>query len=800
MLRAEIIPVEPDAVSTDEGKCESQCAVARCPCIMYKIMRGFFFCTALCALFPGIVQGAEPEGTSEKLDSAVVSVSRAGKSTPVTYTMVLRDELRKVNPINSLPMALSLQPSVVAVNEGGTGLGYSKMTVRGCKGSQINVTLNGITLNDAESQEVFWVNIPALSGLLSSVQLQRGLGTSAAGPGAFGASINMSTASVSSEPYASADFGYGSYNTFTASAAAGTGLLRNGLYFDFAYSRGITDGYIRNAFARVQSAFAVAGWMNEKNSLRLTWLFGDQSTGITWNGITLEQYEADRRYNEAGEYYDRYGNIRYYDNDTDNYTQHHLQLNYTRQFGENVVWSTTFNWTKGDGYYENYKAGKAFSKYNFPSDFRFINEAGETFTSSSKGDFIVRKGMDNSYCVINSDVRYSSGVLNLTSGVNLSLYDGDHIGSLVWSDILGDSYDYSAHEWYFNNGLKKEASVFARAECTPLPWIAVYADLQYRGIGLEMSGLDDDFYSLDRGFSWHFFNPRAGLSFCWNPRSKAYVSAALGHREPGRSDIKENIKSLSGDGYSLKPEKMLDIEAGYSYVADRLAVSANIYLMEYWDMLLETGKLSDVGYAVKENVDRSWRRGVEVSASWQALKWLRADANVSLSRNMIRNYTEYVQNVDTYDNWAATGRFTSFSYGRTHILMSPSVTGMARLSFSPFAGIFTNSLRTTTLSLDGKYVGRQFLDNTMADSRSIPAYFVSGLALTHEFNLAGRDRGQDAGRLGLGFYVSNIFNNMYYADGWCWKNFVEEADALVDGIGIYPQAPANFMLKVSYRF
>ena len=317
-------------------------------------MRGFLFIAAFMSLIPGAVQGADPEGTVEKLDSAVVSTSRAGDSTPVTYTMVSRRQLHEANPINSLPMTLALQPSVVSVNEGGTGLGYSKMTVRGSKGSQINVTLNGITLNDAESQEVFWVNIPALSSILSSVQLQRGLGTSASGPGAFGASINMSTASVASDPHAAVDLGYGSYGTFMATASAGTGLTRSGIYFDFAYSRGLTDGYIRNAYADVQSAFAVLGWMDEKNSLRLTWLYGDQHTGITWHGIDLDQYELDRRYNPAGEYYDQYGNVRYYDNDTDNYTQHHLQLNYTRQMTDRLLWTTTFNWTKGDGYYENY--------------------------------------------------------------------------------------------------------------------------------------------------------------------------------------------------------------------------------------------------------------------------------------------------------------------------------------------------------------------------------------------------------------------------------------------------------------
>ena len=331
-------------------------------------MRGFLFSAALCALVPFAAAAAvnEADVTSgnagnipaeeeinDRLDSVVVSASRAGKSTPVTYTMVSRQQLRQNNPINSLPMMLNLQPSVVSVNEGGTGLGYSKMTIRGSKGSQVNVTLNGITLNDAESQEVFWVNIPALTSLISSVQLQRGLGTSANGAGAFGASVNMSTASVTSDPHVSAEISAGSYNTFMTTVAAGTGLTKSGIYFDFAYSKNYTDGYIRNAKARVQSA-------------RLTYLMGDQHTGITWNGIDLDTYKTDRRYNSAGEYTDEFGNVHYYDNETDNYTQHHIQLNYTHQFPKNVVWSTTLNFTKGDGYYENYKAGESMSDYNLP--------------------------------------------------------------------------------------------------------------------------------------------------------------------------------------------------------------------------------------------------------------------------------------------------------------------------------------------------------------------------------------------------------------------------------------------------
>ena len=388
-------------------------------------MRGFLFIAALSSLIPFFAQGAEKEAADEKverLDSTVVTASRAGKDTPVTFTMIGKESLSRSNPQNSLPMNLAFQPSVISVNEGGTGLGYSKMTIRGSKGSQINVTLNGITLNDAESQEVFWVNIPALSSMISSVQLQRGLGTSANGAGAFGASINMSTASVGSEPFASAEMSVGSYGTFISTYAAGTGLMKSGFYLNAAYSRGLTDGYIRNAFADVLSAMAVMGWMNERNSLRLTWLMGSQHTGITWEGISPEQYEIDRRYNPAGEYYDQFGNVHYYDNETDNYTQHHLQLNYTRSFSDKFAWSTTFNYTRGDGFYENYRAGQPIAAFLMQSP-----SVGVDY-----GDFIVKEALGNDYFVLNSDVRYVSERLRMTGGISLSRYDGDHIGSGIY--------------------------------------------------------------------------------------------------------------------------------------------------------------------------------------------------------------------------------------------------------------------------------------------------------------------------------------------------------------------------------
>ena len=765
-------------------------------------MRGFSFLVALSALIPLSAQGAEKEAADEKverLDSVVVSSSRAGKDTPVTFTMVGKEQLRHSNPLNSLPMNLALQPSVVSVNEGGTGLGYSKMTVRGSKGSQINVTLNGITLNDAESQEVFWVNIPALSSIISSVQLQRGLGTSANGAGAFGASINMSTAAVSQDPFGSAEMSVGSYNTFVSTFSAGSGLMKSGLYFNAVYSRGLTDGYIRNAYADVQSAMAVLGWLKENNSLRLTYLMGDQRTGITWEGISPEQYVIDRRYNPAGEYYDQWGNVHYYDNETDNYTQHHFQFNYTHSFSDRLAWSTTLNYTRGDGYYENYKAGKPFSKYLMQNP--LIDGA-----EYEEGDFITREALGNDYYVIKSDLRYTSEKLSVTGGVNLSRYDGDHIGSVIWSDVLGDDYDYDTHQWYLNRGLKQEANAFVRGDMLFAGCLTAYADLQYRGVWLDMSGPEDDGVMLDHADNWQFFNPRAGLSWRLNPSSRIYASAALGHREPGRSDIKELIldanKAASAGaesrGVNIRPEKMVDIEIGYEYAADNLALSANIYLMEYWDMLLETGKLSDVGYAIKENVPRSWRRGIEISANWKPLEWLQVGGNMTLSTNKIREYTAYYEMYDNMNDWNYLGQH-KVDFENTDILMSPSVVGMATMTFRPFASS-SGSLKSAYATLNGKYVGRQYYDNTSSEERSVPAYFIADISLGYEIPIRSRFENIEASCLNLSFHIHNIFNRLYFADAWIWRAYFKEDDKYYSDTGIYPQAPLNCMFRLAYRF
>ncbi|MBQ9185951.1 MAG: TonB-dependent receptor [Bacteroidales bacterium] len=757
-------------------------------------MRGFLFIAA--ALVAGMTAASAQESEKqERLDSVVVSASRAGKSTPVSYTMVNRESLRQTNPINSLPMTLALQPSVVVSHEGGTGIGYSKLTVRGSKGSQINVTLNGITLNDGESQEVFWVNIPALTSILSGVQIQRGLGTSANGAGAFGASINMNTAFVGSEPSFSADFSTGSYSTHITTVRASSGLLSSGLYLDVLWSANTTEGYVKNGWGNSSSLLAVLGWLKENNSLRLTYLRGEQKTGITWTGVSLADMARDRRYNPEGLHYDENGNLKYYRNHTDNYLQQHLQLNYTHRFSDNWTWITTANYTDGYGFNERYKMNKKLSAYGFPSSFSYGNVNYKT-----KGDVIFRKTMDNGYWVLNSELKYKNDRLNAVAGVNVSRYSGDHYGELLWHNALGDGYDYeslnnhdSSNNWYFNNGKKKEVNVFGRGEYLIVSWLTAYADLQYRRVRLDMNGIDDeDDLPMDFGTTWNFFNPRAGLS-AEIGGGKLYASVAYGNREPGRSDIKEVIESnnLEGGNRKLKPEKMVDFELGYNYSGSNFSAGVNLYMMEYRDMLLETGELSASGYAIKDNVDKSYRRGVELSAAWQPSRAFGLSGNVTFSSNKILDYTKYYEVYDNLDDWGYIGQQTE-NFDKVTMLMSPSVTAAAIAEWSPLLNSACKALRSTKLSLTGKYVGKQYWDNTESSDRCIPSYFVSDASLTYELPLP-------LGSLGLGFYVNNLFGKKYYADAWVYRAFFQDGGWYQEE-GVFPQAPRNFMFKISYKF
>lgn len=709
--------------------------------------------------------------SAERLDSIIVNANRAGINTPVTFSEMSRKELQQGSAAHSLPMMLQLQPSVVATTEGGTGLGYTKLQVRGTDDTRINVTINGIAMNDSESQQVFWVNLPALQSFLNSAQLQRGVGTSSNGSGAFGASLNLESKNQGRKPYGAAEISIGSYNTHLSTVAAGTGISNKGFSIDMVYSRGETKGYIRNGKADLNSLYATAGWQTDKNQLKLSYILGDQHTGITWEGISLDMYEKDRRYNIAGEYYDDAGNVHYYDNETDNYRQHYIQGAWNHSFNHFLTWNTTFNFTKGDGYYENYKADTKFSKYGL--------ESGDP--SIKKSDFIVQQAMDNSYYAVNSTLSYEKGYWKASAALSYGFYDGNHFGDVIWCKNLPLEGKYT---WYENIGKKTDFSVFARGEYSGIENFTIYGDLQYRGVKYALDGIDKDFATLDWKEDYNFFNPKFGVTYLPDDNSRIYASVAVAHREPGRSDIKESIKS--GSASKLKAEQLVDAELGYRYLSPEFSFTANLYFMEYKNQLVATGKLSDVGYVIKENIPDSYRRGIEIAAGWQCCPVVRLDANLTLSRNKAVDYTAYI---DTYDNavdWNPVAQSEVF-FERTNLILSPEIIGMGMVTVSPG--------KKWDISLSGKYVGKQYMDNFNSSVSEVPAYFVSSFKILKSFNI-----GERSDALTASVVIDNLFNNKYYSYGWIYQAWFADGSSPYVEQGVYAQAPTNFMLKLAYKF
>jgi iron complex outermembrane recepter protein len=671
-------------------------------------------------------------------------------------------------------MLFALQPSVVATTEGGTGLGYSKISIRGTDASRLNVSMNGITLNDAESEEVFWVDIPFIQSFLKSAQIQRGVGTSTAGTASFGGGINMMTASPSEKAYGNAEFSLGSYNTYITSIGAGTGISKSGLSFDARYSHSETDGYIRNAYGKLNSLFTSFGWKNKNNLLRANYIYGDQHTGITWEGISLEKYYSDRRYNPSGEYYDAAGNVHYYDNETDNYKQHYIQVFYTHKFNQHLAWNSALNYTGGSGYYENYKGSAKFSKYGI--DPQVID--GVTY---KKSDIIIRQQLGNDYFSGYTGLSYVNNGLDLSGGAGYSYYGGDHWGNIIWS-MYNNNIEENL-QYYKNDGRKKELNFFVRANYEFGQYLIAYSELQYRNINYKMRGIDKDFFSLYNNKKYNFINGTFGLTCNLNVNNKFYASVSVAHRDPSRSDIKESIKAKRQE--ELNSERLVDYEIGYKYTSGKFTAMANLYLMEYKDQLVATGKLSETGHVVKQNAPNSYRRGVELVLGWQPVSLIRLDGNLTLSRNKIRNFTSYVDTYDNPNDWTPLAQ-TQINYNTTNIAFSPDYTAMVMLTCTP-----TN---TISFSLSNKFVGKQYMDNSSSADSKVPAYMTSSLNASKSLRL------KNGSKIVLSGTVDNLFDNRYYAYGWIYRAVFADGSKQHLEQGVFPQAKINFIIRIAYEF
>jgi len=717
------------------------------------------------------------------LDSIVIVATQAAKDSPVAHSRVQREDLSRTAPTLNLPYALALTPGAVVVGENGTGSGYAYLRIRGSEGSRTQVNLNGIALNDAESQEVFWVNLPSLSGFLDNVQVQRGVGTSVNGSGAFGATINMRTLYQSPGPYAQLQASYGSFNTWNFTVGAGTGtdrgrlFLPRGLAVDIKFAHNKTDGYIRNGYGNLHSLFTRVSWIRPGYSLKLYYIYGEQKTGITWEGIPRQMLAIDRRYNPAGEYTDSQGTVRYYPNETDNYTQHHVQLNHSRRFGHSISWSSTLHITKGDGYYENYK-------------------------EKSTGDHIVRRSMDNIYTALSSIGSWTfTGAGRITGsgevllGLNYAYYSGQHFGLMTHQTENPDFT--SAEEYYRNLGIKHDASTFLKGTYqVPLGVsrdnvIKLFADMQYRYVDLHMEGIDADGGPLPHEMVLHFFNPKAGVTAIIHKDHQIYASAYTGSREPSRSDIKESIKA--GRAEALKPEKMLDFEGGYRFLSANVALGVNLYAMEYRNQLVPTGKISDTGYEIKENVPVSYRRGIEIEAGWQPLPQLRLEGNACFSSNKIKELILYLDTYDHPHTWNPVKPQVAEYYEHTDLVYSPSFTGVALVSIKPLIG-GRSCFRNLEAMFTARFVGKQYYDNTSAADRSLPAYQVLGFTLSQPFKT------NRAGTFTVSLFTDNLLNQQYCASAWAYRAAFRDTATVEVTEGFYPQAGFNAMIRLSWEW
>lgn len=707
-------------------------------------------------------------------EEVVVSATRASTRMPIAQSTMDKEMVRTSNNGFDVPYLLEMLPSVVATSEGGTGIGNTTLRIRGTDHTRINVTINGVPLNDAESQGVYWVDLPDFASSVDNVQVQRGVGTSTNGAAAFGATVNFQTVTLNPEPFAAVDLFGGSYNTQKISGRVGTGLVNGKFSFEGRYSQLHSDGYIERAGSDHKSMFFTGAWHGAKSLVRFNIIHGEEHTAITWEGTPDYMIKTNRRYNPAGEYTDELGNKRYYDDQKDNYWQTHYHLITSHSLTENLTLNATLHLTDGKGYYEEYKEDRALGKYGLPN----VIIGTELIDTS---DFIQRKWMDNIFYGAIFSLNYSKGSLEATVGGGWNRHDGDHFGKILWAQYnTGLPKNY---EWYKNNGLKTDWNLFAKSTWQVNDFISIFADVQYRGVSYTLKGLDSDVADIDQNHNWKFFNPKTGAVIKFSPSHEVYYSFGIANREPARSDLKDGQKY--GDDYIPKPERLYDWELGYKFKHQILSFNANLYYMLYKDQLVLTGELTDVGYAKMDNVPNSYRAGAELIFGIKPISWLKIDVNTTLSKNIIKDYTNYAILTDKpYGD--ETGLTVPEYVGKTTISYSPSIVAGGKLSVMPINGL--------TLSWIAKFVGKQYLDNTENSGRMLDSYLVNNFSVDYRFKIKGVKTVYVQG------LVNNVLNKEYSANAWVYRTLYQSGDPEYAGIGYYPQAPINFALKLGVEF
>lgn len=714
------------------------------------------------------------------LGEASVIATRATRQTPIAFTTLTREEISRANHGQDIPYLLSTTPSVVVTSDAGAGIGYTSLRVRGVDATRINVTANGIPVNDAESHTVFWVNMPDFASSVKDIQLQRGVGTSTNGAGAFGASLNLQTADFSQQPYAEVSASAGSFCTHKETFRIGTGLLKDHWTFDLRLSNIGTDGYIDRAAAKLHSFYTQAAWVGAATSARLIAFGGKEQTYHAWNYASREDMQTyGRRYNSCGYMYtDADGVQHFYEDQTDNYVQTNLQLLLDHRFTNHWSAHIGAHYTKGDGYYQEYKTDRKLIEYGMQP----FEANGETI---KKTDLVRKKAMDNHFAGAVFSVNYRDEKLRASLGGAVNKYVGDHFGRVLWAKNYIGELDPNT-DYYRNEAHKTDANVYLRAEYLLCRGLTAYADAQYRHIRYRMEGTNDKYNSwagsgmqcLDLDERFNFFNPKAGINWQVNPRLRLFASVAQAHKEPTRNNYT--------DGYFTerpRAERLTDYEVGGAYHAPRWHAAANLYLMNYRNQLVLTGELNEIGEAVSANVPRSYRAGIELQGGFALPCGLEWTGNLTLSRNRIRDFKETIYGYD--DAWNDLPP-VEINHGDTHIAFSPEILAGSRLAYS---------IKGLRAELTTQYVGKQYMSNADVPEHRLDDYCVSHLDLSYSF--APRRYVKNV-RVGVAIY--NLFNAEYETNGWASSSYLNTPDNRVNYTGYAAQAGTNFLANLTLKF
>ncbi|MFN3909393.1 MAG: TonB-dependent receptor [Flavobacterium sp.] len=707
--------------------------------------------------FPNFFFAQIKEKDTTKLEEVIVSAVRVTNEIPITFSNLRKEEISKRNLGVDVPILMNFLPAVVTTSDAGAGIGYTGIRVRGSDATRVNVTLNGVPYNDPESQGTFWVNLVDLASSTESIQLQRGVGTSTNGAGAFGASIHLSTDGFSEKGYAEVNNSFGSFNTRKHTVKVSTGLLKDKWEFSARLSQINSDGYIDRASVDMKGYFLQGTYKGKTSLVKAMTFGGKQITYQAWYGLEdFDKRMNNRTYNVAGLYFDENGNEQFYDNEVDNYQQDHYQLHWNEKWNHRWSSNVALHYTIGKGYFEQYRQNQRFSNYGLTP----ITIGAETI---DKTDLIRRRWLDNDFWGTTYSIQYKNEQTNMLFGGSLNRYLGAHFGEIIWarfasqSEIRDRYYDDLSTKNDFNNFVKVNHKLGEK-------W-SLFGDLQFRYVRFTANGNETGLVNDH----FRFWNPKAGLTYAVNDYQQLYFSYAKAQREPNRNDYENG---------NPRPEKLNDFELGWRWQKGINKLSANVYYMRYQDQLVLTGALNDVGAPLRENVGDSYRLGLEIDGLFQlSEKWF-WQPNIALSQN---------KNLDFI--FERDGQLINL--GNTNIAFSPNLIAGNQIRFQPNENLYVNLL--------SKYVSKQYMGNIDSNNSVLPSYH------THDLNVGYAWQPKNwVEKIEVSLLVQNLFNRMYESNGYFYTfnddYSVPGQITTIEGAGFYPQAGTNFLLGLNMRF